>query len=122
MEIIKHTSLTGFTVEDLKKLFSDSKLKSAKIYNSCMYEDYTIEKLKKSEIKEFEPIDGIYVEYGLVATYNFCRETEPFTVEKLLESLPNDNPDLVLERDIEDGYRYADYEVILITNEYVVFC
>ncbi len=122
MSVIKYESSVGFTVEDLQKIFADPKFESAKVYNSCMYADYTQEQLEKSIVKDFEPIDGIYVDSGIIATYNFEGKSEPFTIEKLLEKLPEEYPDMIIERDVEDGYRYENYEVILISEDYVVFC
>ena len=122
MAVIKYESSVGFTVEDLQKIFADPKLKSAKVYNSCMYADYTQEQLEKSIVKDFEPIDGIFVEYGIIASYDLTGKSEPFTIEKLLEKLPDEHPDMIIERDVEDGYRYEDYDVILISEDYVVFC
>jgi hypothetical protein len=122
MKLIKITNPEGLTLKEIRSILEDEKFSDLPVFNSCFAVDYTEKILKrKSPAGEFEPIDGIYEDCGIIAVYSFEKKYNPLTVKEFLSKLPDD-PELTIERDVDDGFRYEAYETMLVSEKLVVFC
>jgi len=118
-------SKKDFTLRDFIKL-SEVFNKDAKILNSCMTTNYTKMKLEKNDITDFELITGFYPEFDIIADFNFgpIDVNKALTVEYLLNLIQSKNIDLNrhIERDVDDGYVFQEYDNIVFNNYFIILC
>ena len=97
------------TVRDIRLILEllDNK-EDYKVYNSNFYLDYS----EISDIYRFKPVTYISSEDNCVV-YSW-ENVEAVSLNKFLEKLVLCKQDRGLERDIEDGYVYKDYENLII--------
>lgn len=98
------------TVKDIRLILEllDNK-EGYKVYNSNFNLEYSE---TTEDIYQFEPIDDVFPEDSCSA-YSW-RDVEAINVNEFLKKLVLCKQDRGLERDIEDGYVYKDYENLII--------
>lgn len=82
------------------------------VYNSNMMLDYSI----TADKKDFEPITAIYPIRN-IANYSWNTNQTPIGIEEFREQLLKCNKDYGIEREIEDGFVYAEYETLIIRDD-----
>lgn len=107
--IYKFRTFNIKTIEDIRLILEllDNK-EDYKVYNSNFYLDYS----EISDIYQFEPVTYISFEDNYVV-YSW-RDVEAINVNEFLKKLVLCKQDRGLERDIEDGYVYEDYENLIV--------
>lgn len=108
-----------FTLKDLIDITRNCSL-DAIILNSSWYPNYTAENIE--DIDKFEPILDFYGEYSTItAHFDFNGESsKAITLEQLIDKgLPMTS---TIERDVEDGYVYSNYDNIVYTEKIIVLC
>lgn len=117
--MVYNFTIQDFTVTQLLRYLENTGIpRTAKLYNSCSHDTHTVELLKRGEIINFEPICGLYEEdYTVTAVYDFEGKQPTLTVEDLYTIT---NKYLCIERDIEYGYVYSNYDTIVCNKEHVV--
>lgn len=97
---------------------------NTKILNSCFTPEYTKQLLDKYDTGHFEPIDEFYLEGSktLTAVYfnSDISDSNCLTIEELTDR--NFPLDCTIERDVEDGYVYSNYDNIVFNKNYIVLC
>lgn len=108
----------GELIEETEDL-SDSVL----VLNSCYYSDYTCENIDEDD---FEQILDFYNEgYITMVGYVFNGVLDETMTLGEVRQYAKDNPDMLIkpiERDIEDGYTYSNYDHIVFNDKRVVLC
>ena len=92
---------------------------NTKILNSCFTPEYTKQQLELNNISDFEPVDEFYLESSEVITAVSWKNGS-ITIEELT----NRNFPLycTIERDVEDGYVYSNYDNIVFNENYIILC
>ena len=98
------------TVRDIRLILEllDNK-EDYKVYNSNFNLEYSE---TAEDMNRFEPVDDVFPEDSCSA--HSWRNIEAISVNEFLEKLVLCKQDRGLERDIEDGYVYKDYENLII--------
>lgn len=102
-----------------------SKLDENLILLSSDYtKDHSIKLLDKGEIDEFNAVLNVWVDDMEVETNLSIDGTEAkFTLKDLLKLTPemqNNSPYMCLNRDVEDGFVYSDYDDYIYNDKYLV--
>lgn len=83
--------------------------------------------VNEQKFENFNPITGTYYDCGVTFINEFnkytdCAKTASSLIKILNDTLSNDVPDdLEIDRDVDDGYCFAAYENVLITNTHLIF-
>lgn len=114
---VYHFTMQDFTVTQLLKYLKSNKVPdTAKLYNSCYYLAHTSELLEQGRIGELDSI--FLLDHNTnTAVFDFVSKREPLTVKDLTDLPIKEAP---LQRDVEDGYVYSNYDNITHNNEFVV--
>ena len=119
-----HFNKKDFTVNDFLEQVKDCN-EDAIIVNACMYPNYVEELLDKGEYY-FETIRGFYNEgYEVIIDYSFSSEiNEGKTLKEFIQFLETEkvNKEVCLNRDVEDGFVYSNYDDIVFNKEFIVLC
>lgn len=120
MELIRSTE--GFTLAQLTD-FATTFAPDARWFNSNMTEEYTIRMLQENSFSFLEAITGIDPDqYGTTACayvpYHIG-EGQPINMNYVLENRSL-LPEMVLERDIEDGFVFSTYQTVIIHENHLV--
>ena len=92
---------------------------NTKILNSCFTPEFTKNHLELNIISHFEPIDEFYLDSYKTLTVSVWKNGN-ITIGDLEERLfPLD---CTIERDVDDGYVYSNYENIVFNENYIVLC
>lgn len=121
MELIHSTE--GFTLAQLTS-FASAFGPEAGWFNSNMSQDYTISMLQHNSFSFLEVITGIDPDqYGTTARayvpYHSIEEGQPINLNYVLENRSL-LPEMVLERDIEDGFVFSVYQNVIIHENHLV--
>ena len=92
---------------------------NTKILNSCFTPEYTKQQLELNNISDFEPVDEFYLESSKTLTAVSWKNGN-VTIEDL--KLKSFLLDCTIERDVEDGYVYSNYDNIVFNENYIVLC
>lgn len=113
-----------FTLAELGDFCKDAK-ESVGIYSSCFTMDYTIKLLKEgcNVGVDFEPILSLEEEsHVITALYNFEKREGEINIKYLRHfyELVGRARDFNIERDVEDGYTFQNYDTAILTDKYLV--
>ena len=118
-------------MKELKKEFTFSELieflkgenKSIEIYSSCYYADYTIECINEGKYDMFEPIIGIYKSsYSLTMCDDMEGKKPAMNIDDLIRFYEKSqyHHKCNIDRDVEDGYRFENFEHAILTDTHLV--
>jgi hypothetical protein len=114
----------GFSLFHLMQSTNSICTPETKIYSSSMFLDYTIDQISKGEVKDFEPIIAFHDEtYSIIAQWSMLQNEKAIDLQGLVNffnRLDAKSQNVLIEFDVEDGYRYDNYKHIILTNQYIV--
>ena len=116
-------SKKDFTLKDLIDVTINCE-NDTKLLNSNFTPEYTKQLLEEYNTAHFEIIDEFYLESSKTLTAvsfnDDTGETNCITIEELTNKyFPLDS---TIERDVDDGYVYSNYENIVFNKNYIVLC
>lgn len=109
-----------FTLGDLLNFTTDAK-SEVKIYESCFTKDYTTNQI--NAVALFENIYDLYNEKTeIISISDFQNKHSAIDIEFLREfgKKNTDALNLPINRDIEDGYVYSNFDVAILTDNKLV--
>lgn len=112
----------NFTLGELLEITKDCN-PNARLLNSCFYPETTLIYLEENNISYFDKITDFHLCYmTITATNDLFSQLEelPFTLNKLKEL--NFDLDCFIDRDVEDGFIYHNYNNIVFNKDYIILC
>lgn len=117
MEILEKKD---FTLSDLIDFTKDANY-DIPIYESCFTKEYTIKQI--NAVALFEGIYAMYNEkHEIISLADFDNKNQALDIEYLRHFAKNNKDALVLSinRDIEDGYVYSNFDIAILTDKKLV--
>lgn len=94
------------------------------ILSSDYTSDHTHKLLSNDNIEDFNPVRNIYAsDMEVYSDFSSLGTTGDYILKQLLELLPDmqdGNNMMCLNRDVEDGYVYSDYDYWTFNDKYLV--
>lgn len=113
IKIFKSKNISVETFIEVTKCCNDT----AKLFNSCMTEDYTYNQLSLNNLEHLESITGFYEgDYESISVYEYPDNALTLQEFKYLKL----NPKLEMVCEIDDGYNIENYTTIIFNDDNII--